>query len=172
MQDAYLLIFCKIVVGLLFAISFLFKLKNFPQYVNTVSSFRLLPRSFSQSAAYLVLACELAVIIFLYKWQLAAFWLATGLLVIFSAALASVLLRNIKTVCNCFGANQNPVSPADLIRNLGFILCSWGGGLLAAKPGVIVATTPLEVEIIGFAAIAFVLVWTQLGEVYHLLQPN
>ncbi|MBW4666735.1 MAG: hypothetical protein KME60_04650 [Cyanomargarita calcarea GSE-NOS-MK-12-04C] len=172
MQYIYLLAFCKIVVGFLFTISFIAKLRNFSQYVDTVRDFRLLPKSFSRSAAALVLICELAIVLFLFKWQVIAFWLATGLLVIFSVALASVLSRNIQTNCNCFGTSKRLVSQTDLLRNFGFLLCSCCGAWLAAKPEVNVPITPLNLAIIGFIALAFVLIWEQLGEISRLFQPN
>jgi hypothetical protein len=172
MQYIYPFAFCKSVVGFLFLISFLSKLQTFSQYVDTVRDFRLLPKSFTRLAAVLILICELLVVLFLFKWQVIAFWLASGLLIIFSAALASVLFRNIQTACNCFGASQHPVSQADLLRNFGFLLCSCGGGWLATKPEVTVPITPLNLGIIGLMALAFVLIWAQLGEIYRLFQTD
>ena len=172
MHYIYLLAFCKITLGLLFLISFLSKLKSFSQYVATVSEFRLLPKSFTRLAAVLILISELLVVIFLFKWQVVAFWLASILLIIFSTAFISVLFRNIQVTCNCFGPSQHPVSQADLVRNFGFLLCSCGGSWLAKKPEVTVPIMPLNSGIIGFMALAFVLIWTQLGEIYRLFQPN
>lgn len=172
MQYVYLLAFCKIVVGFLFTISFFSKLKSFSQYVDTVRNFQLLPKSFTRLAAVLILICELLIVLFLFKWQVIAFWLASVLLVIFSAALASVLFRNIQIVCNCFGPSQHFVSQADLLRNFGFLLCSCGGGWLATKPEVTVPIAPLNLGIIGFMALTFVLIWEQLSEIHRLFQPN
>lgn len=172
MQYVYLLAFCKAVVGFLFTISFFSKLKSFSQYVSTVRDFRLLPTSFTRLAAVFILISELLVVLFLFKWQVIAFWLASGLLVLFSAAFASVLFRKIQTACNCFGPSQHPISQADLLRNFGFLLCSWGGGWLATKPEVAVPITPLNLGIVGFMGLAFVLIWAQLGEIYRLFQPN
>lgn len=172
MNYIYLLAFCKITLGLLFLISAISKLKSFPQYVATVSNFRLLPESFTRLAAVLVLISELLIVLFLFKWQVVAFYLASIMLIIFSAAFASVLFRNIQTTCNCFGTSQHPISQADLVRNFGFLLCSCGGGWLATKPEVNVSLAPLHLGIIGLIAIVFVLVWAQLGEIYHLFQTN
>ncbi len=172
MHYIYLLAFCRITLGLLFLISAISKLKSFPQYVATVSNFRLLPESFTRLAAVLVLISELLIVLFLFKWQVVAFYLASILLIIFSAAFASVLFRNIQTTCNCFGTSQHPISQADLVRNFGFLLCSCGGGWLATKPEITVSLAPLHLGIIGLIAIVFVLVWAQLGEIYHLFQTN
>lgn len=170
MHYIYPLAFCKITLGLLFLTSFLSKLKNFSQFVVTVSNFRLLPSSLSQLVAVLVLIGELMVILFLFKWQLIAFCLASVLLVIFSAAFASVLARNIQTKCNCFGTSQHPISQVDLFRNFGFLVCSCGGGWLATKSEATVSLAPLHLGIIGVIAFVFVLIWAQLGEIYRLFQ--
>ncbi|MBW4687810.1 MAG: hypothetical protein KME40_22540 [Komarekiella atlantica HA4396-MV6] len=172
MQYIYLLTFCKIVVGCLFTISFISKVKSFSQYVNTVRSFRLLPDLFIRFTAILILISELLVVLLLFKWQVIAFWLASGLLVIFSVALASVLFRNIQTACNCFGLSQHPISQADLLRNFGFLLCSCGGGWLATNSEFTEPIAPLNLGITGFIAFVFVLIWAQLGEIYRLFQHN
>lgn len=170
MHYIYLLTFCKITLGLLFLISFLSKLRSFSQYVAIVNDFRLLPKSFTRLAAVLVLIGELAIVIFLFKWQVVAFYLASIMLVIFSAAFASVLVRNIQTKCNCFGTSQYPISQVDLLRNFGFLLCSCGGIWLATKPEVTGSLAPLHLGITGLIAFVFVLVWAQLGEIYRLFQ--
>lgn len=168
----YLLTFWKLTVGLLFLISAISKLKSFSQYVDTVRDFRLLPESFTRLAAVLVLISELLIVLFLFKWQVIAFCLASILLIIFSAAFASVLFRNVQTTCNCFGTSQHPISQVDLVRNFGFLLCSCGGGWLATKPENTVSLAPLHLGIIGLIAIVFVLIWAQLGEIYRLFQTN
>jgi hypothetical protein len=172
MHYIYLLAFCKITLGLLFLISFFSKLRTFSQYVNTINDFRLLPESFTRLAAVLVLISELLIVLFLFKWQVIAFCLASMLLLIFSAAFASVLVRNIQTTCNCFGTSQHPISQVDLFRNFGFLLCSCGGGWLATKSEMTVSLAPLHLGITGLIAFVFVLVWAQLGEIYRLFQTN
>jgi Methylamine utilisation protein MauE len=172
MQYTYLLAFCKIVVGFLFLISFLSKIKSFPEYANSVREFQLLPKLLAPFVAALVLISELLVVLFLFRWQVIAFSLASVLLVIFSIALASVLFRNIQVNCNCFGASQHTVSQADLLRNFGFLLCSCCGACLATKPGFTYPIEPLHLGLIGFIALAFFIVWAQLGDIYRLFQPN
>lgn len=172
MHYTYLLAFCKITVGLLFLVSFFSKIQSFSLYVTTVSNFRLLPNSLNQLAAVLVLISELLIVLFLFKWQVIAFCLASILLIIFSAAFASALVRNIQTTCNCFGTSQHPISQVDLLRNFGFLLCSCGGGWLATKSEVTVSLAPLHLGITGLIAFVFVLIWVQLSEIYRLFQPN
>lgn len=172
MYYAYLLTFCKIVVGTIFTIASFLKLKSFTQYVNTINDFHLLPKSLTQLAAVLILTCEMLTVLLLFKWLLVAFWLASGLLVIFSIALASVLFRNIQTACNCFGSSQHLISPADLWRNFGFLLCTGVGSWLATKPEATVPIEALDLSIVGFMALAFVLLWMQLSEIYRLFQLN
>jgi membrane protein implicated in regulation of membrane protease activity len=159
-------------VGFLFLISSLSKIKSFPQYANSVREFQLLPKLFTPLVATIVLISELLVVLFLFRWQVIAFSLASVLLVIFSVALASVLFRNIQVNCNCFGASQHTVSQADLLRNFGFLLCSCGGACLATKPELTYPITPLTFGITGFVSLAFFIIWAQLGEIYRLFQPN
>jgi uncharacterized membrane protein len=131
-----------------------------------------LPKSFTKWAAVIVLINELLIVLFLFKWQVIAFYLASIMLVIFSIAFASVLIRNIQTRCNCFGTSQHPISQIDLLRNFGFLLCSCGGGWLATKSEVNVTLAPLDLGITGLIAFIFVLFWAQLSEIYRLFQTN
>lgn len=170
MYCIYLIVFCKTTICLLFLASFLSKIKDFNQFINSIKDFRLLPESLVQPAGVLILISEFLIVVFLLKWQIIAFYLASLLLVIFTGVFTSVLVRKIQANCNCFGINQHQISQIDLIRNFGFLLCSCGGGWLATKSEATVSLTPLHLGITGLIAFVFVLIWAQLSEIYRLFQ--
>ncbi len=170
----FALAFCRIVIGVAFAWSFAGKVRNLPSFVETIGRFRLLPGRLQRPAALAFLGGDLAVAMAmllgggLLGW---GFPLAALMLAIFCIALASVLIRKIRTSCNCFGASDRLVSPYDLARNAGFIACAFGGySLYAAAPGRLTAPGVLEWGLAGLVAFAFVAVMTQLGEIVALFQ--
>ncbi|NOK58001.1 MAG: hypothetical protein GFH27_549287n305 [Chloroflexi bacterium AL-W] len=128
MYHAFLLAFCQFVVGCVFAASSFTKVKDFSPYLSSVGTFRLIPQPFVGAMCFLI--CEILVVVLLFIWPTIAFSLAAILLLIFSVALTTVLLRGIQTSCNCFGSSTNPISYADLVRNAGLLLCAVGGAYL------------------------------------------
>ncbi len=172
MVSANLFVFCKIVTGLVFAISSISKLRDFPGFVESVHDFRLLPSPFVSTCAVLFLFGEVSVVGLLFIRPWLGFLLAAILLTAFSAALASVVIRKVETRCNCFGASQQMVSPADLMRNGGFLACSLCGLWLAVRLDMTEPIAPLNVGIASFAALVFVLIWMQASEIYRLFQPQ
>src|ERR1700737_4006721 len=123
----YILAFCRVTTGLVFAISSLSKARDIPTFKQAVLGFRLLPQHLSGPLAILFLCGEFTVVLLVTiggSLLLSGFVLATLLLLIFCGALASVLARRLQTACNCFGSSEKNVSSADIWRNLGFILCA------------------------------------------------
>lgn len=169
---AYLFAFCKLVIAVVFAISLGSKLRDFSQFVKTIHNFRLLPSSLIPFSAGLILGSELLVVLLLFNWPLIAFLLGASLLLIFSGALAAVLVRKIQTPCHCFGASQQLVSPLDLVRNFGFLLCAGSGVWLARQSEFTLDLSLLPMSITCLGALVFVLIWTQLNEIYALFQPT
>lgn len=169
----YLLTFCRIVIGLVFAYAFLTKIRDVNAFNQTITRFKLLPAPWSRPMALLFLTGELAVVMLTFVGgQLLplAFGLAFLQLAIFTMAQASVLARRIQTSCNCFGVNEKPVTYYDIWRNVGFIGCSLLGWRLAPQ-GMTVLQQPSWFEWVlgGLMAILFVFVWTHLSEVAVLL---
>lgn len=172
MQSFYLLMFCKLVVGSSFAISLLFKLINFSRHVDTVRGFQLLPKAFEWTAAVLILGLESLIILLLFQSQLAAFSLASVLFIVFSIALASTLFRGMKVSCNCFGNSQHAISQIDLFRNFGFLLCAGSGCWLTITTEANLPISPWLMGITSLIALAFVAIWTQIGEIYRFTQSS
>jgi peroxiredoxin len=132
----YLLVFSRVALGLLFAYSFVAKVRDVAQFAGTIGRFKLLPGRWSRTAALLFLGGEAAVVVLLIvggRFLPAAFALAGLLLILFTLALVSALRRGIETSCNCFGATDKPLTYYDVGRNAGFLACSLLGWWLVPQ---------------------------------------
>lgn len=172
----YLLAFCRIVIGLVFLFSSAGKIRRVKTFMQTIRRFRILPAHLSALAAVLFLCGEGAVVVCLGvggPLLLPGFVLALLLLLLFCAALASVLIRNIHTSCNCFGTSEQEVTRADLWRNAGFILCALGGcSALYWEGGARESLSLAEWALVGMGALVFVLIWLQLHEIASLFHQG
>lgn len=171
----YLLIFCRVVIGLVFLRAFLQKAQNIRLFVQTVARFDVLPPSLSGLAGLSVLGGEVAVVVLLMagsSFTGLGFVLASLLLGLFSLAIVWVLIRDIRTPCNCFGTTDRQVSAVDVWRNAGLMVCALAGGaayLTARQPADV---SSVEQGLIWLVAAVFVTVWLQLGEILHLLRDG
>jgi hypothetical protein len=171
--------FCRLVIGLTFAFSFAGKVRDIPSYVHTIRRFNLLPDWLNRAAALAFLCGEAVVVVAMLphpillskvwdrKVSMGGFILAALMLLVFCAALASVLIRKIQTSCNCFGASEKAVSSYDIVRNIGFITCALGGcGMQVGGLSVLTALSFLEWVLTGIVAVVFVAIWVQVGEIF------
>ena len=173
---SYALAFCRVVIGLVFLVSSVGKLLDMAQFKQAINNFRILPSKFSGLAATLFLCAEMAIFLLVLiggPLLIVGFSLAIFLLLLFCLALMSVLIRKMRTSCNCFGANTKQVSFFDLWRNIGFIACAlvgWGTTVWTKYS----QTNPTLIEwvLIGLGAVVFVVIWIQLEEVVQLLQKS
>jgi uncharacterized membrane protein YphA (DoxX/SURF4 family) len=172
MVSLYMLAFCRVVIGLVFVVSSVSKVLHISQFRQVISNFHILPRRLCGTAAILFICGEFAVVVFVIiggPLLLFGFALAIFLLLIFCVALISVLARQIQTSCNCFGPSEKPVRVTDVWRNLGFILCAFGGwATLAWTRRSPESLGVVEWLLIGICACIFVLLCTQLGEITKL----
>ncbi|MEM8536022.1 MAG: MauE/DoxX family redox-associated membrane protein [Chloroflexota bacterium] len=170
----YVLVFCRIVIGLLFAISAINKLRDFGSFAQTITRFRILPGHLSTPAACIFVAAEVIITIMMVfggVWLWPGFLFTILLLVAFSVALGSVLARNIQTSCNCFGNTDKPVSTADIWRNLGFTLCAIGGCVALSIAGTTASSLGLiEWAMMAASATVFVVVWMHLSDIVQLVR--
>lgn len=133
MVTSLLLAFCRLVLGFVFVLSLGGKLRNVRAFRQTILTFRLLPEWLVGTATLLFLGSEFLVVlgsILGGRFLFPTFLLAALLLILFSAAIASVLVRQIRTSCHCFGKSSKPVAVADLWRNSGLLCCALGGCVL------------------------------------------
>ncbi len=168
----YMLAFCRIAVGLVFAVSFGGKVLDIPAFEQTIARFRLLPHRASRLAALMFLGSEMVVVALMSAGGHLlglGFGLATLLLLTFCVALISALVRHVDTSCNCFGTSERAVSTLDIWRNVALSACTLGGcGLLAASDGEQGILGAANWVLVGLAAAMFVAAWTHLGEIARL----
>jgi uncharacterized membrane protein YphA (DoxX/SURF4 family) len=167
----YLLFLCQAALALMFAASFYAKARDLRSFRESIAGFGILPRALVRPAALLFVGGELlAAILLIVGLTLPGFALALVLLVIFSAALVSVLARKLPVACGCFGSSRQIVSGYDLARNAGFAVLG-ALGLALATMGV-VAPSPLEAASLTATAAVLMLLWTSLQNVVTLLRTK
>jgi Methylamine utilisation protein MauE len=171
MPADYLLAFCRIATGLLFAVSAIGKLRDFAAFRASVAGFELLPRAWSPIAARVLLGAEVGVVLLLAvggPLLPVGFWLAALVLLGFSAALVAVLRRGLRVTCNCFGPTTRHVSYYDVIRNLVLLAVALLGVLALAASGQALDGT--EIVLVALMAGCFVALLTQLADVAETLR--
>jgi hypothetical protein len=170
----YALLFARMAVGLLFALSAMGKLRDLPAFAQAMAGFRLLPRQFTPAAAALFVTGEAAVVLLMLaggRFLVVGFGLALSLLAHFSAVIAAALARGLQTPCHCFGASQRAVSGYELWRNLGFTAVALLGlGALASVSGETASLNLAEFSLVGLMAAACVILWARLEEIIELLR--
>lgn len=167
---AYAVLFCRITIILVFALSLIGKLRDMRAFIDTVRDFDLVPRQIGRRVAQTVVVLEGVVVVSLLVggwFQIIGFGLALALLTIFCYALISVLRRKMSISCGCFGPNVKRVSMYDVIRNGVFVICSVIGLILSP-----IASAPTLIETVLFIgmATAWVLIWTHLDEIATLFR--
>lgn len=170
--SSYLLLFSRLAVGMLFSVSLAGKLRSPARFRDGLLAFGLLPAQWTPAAAALLLGAEAGVVLLVTAggaFTIAGLFAAIGLLVLFCAAIASALRRGLDVSCGCFGASERRISRADLVRNGGFIACA-AAGLWAALGSARTAVPTAEAVLLALAAVAFTLVWSQLGNLLDLFQ--
>jgi hypothetical protein len=172
----YLLIFFRFVIGLAFLFSVGGKMKDIGAFVRAVRNFQILPDILVRPAAIGFVLYESLIIIFIIMGRLfmkIGFASAIALLIIFSTALISVLLRKLQVVCNCFGPNDKSVSVFDVVRNAILISCAMGGlhilgmNLFEQPKG---SLPFFDVVLLGIISLLCVHIFTNLSEVTSLFR--
>lgn len=171
MLPAYILAFCRAVIGLVFLVSFASKALNLHAFEHTIASFSVLPKGWSRPASVCFVAGEIAVAILITlggQFLAPGFALAILLLAVFTLGLASVLARRLRVSCNCFGPSSQLVSPYDICRNLGFIVCATVGlAVLDVSPSTL---QWIEWLLIGLVAAVVAAVWINLRDIAQLFR--
>ncbi len=127
---ACLLLFCRTTIFLTFALSAWGKFRNMDTFRDALQSFDLLPTHWVSLAAWIFLIGECSVTLLLVIGGVLlpiGFVIAAILLALFTGALSLALARHLKVSCNCFSSSQKTVSPYDVVRNSGLILCCLSG---------------------------------------------
>lgn len=170
---AYLWIFCRAAVSSAFAYAAVSKLLDFSSFQQTIGNFRIVQSGLVKPVSYLFLIGEMLAAVLLVvggKLLLFGYGLAAGLLLLFSAALYSALIRNIETACNCFGANDERITAFDIWRNVLLVSLALIGLFLSAdNQSSIGGWSFFEVVSTSMFAVAFVFIWVNLRTFTRLI---
>jgi hypothetical protein len=169
MNPMYFLALCRFILGLTFSISFYRKATNFEEFEYSFEGFQILPNNLIRPAAYLILSGELILVgLFVLggNFLSVAFPLALLMLLIFTLAMLSVIVRKIENPCSCFGATDNLISGYDMLRNGGFMLWTGVGWSLVGQPQTLLIT---EWFLIGLVASGFVIGWIRFKHILRLM---
>lgn len=165
------LMFCRITIAILFLFSFGRKVLTYRDFAVTLGDFKLFPRRWSKTVAWLFLSGEITtamLVSFGGDGLLPGFLLATALLAVFSAALATALWRHIKMSCHCFGRTERPISSYDVARNAFLALCSVLGLWMLRYPLQI--ASPAEMILLALMSLVFLLGVTNLSDIVETLR--
>ena len=142
---AAVLLTARFVAGGALLIAAFGKLRHPDVFMLAISSFELLPDALVPYFAYAVPWVEtLAGLALVYGfWTRGAGLVATGLYTMFTAAVVSVLARNMDVDCGCFGGimGSGEVGANTVVRNLVFVVAAalpwWLGGGSASLDAVL-----------------------------------
>lgn len=173
MPYEYALTFCRWALGITFTISAVGKALDLGSFREAVSDFGLLPRRLSGPAAKTFFAAEALVVALMVLGGTGlpvGFALSTGLLAVFSVALAAALRKSAKVSCNCFGRTERRISWYDVGRNAVLMACGAGGlwayGASAQQGSLKVGA----VLLLGLMAACFVVIVTNLEDIVEILR--
>lgn len=136
----------RVAIGGLFVASGLLKLRDPLFFLFALRGFRTgLPDPLIDGLAFVLPWCEavFGLALLLGFWPRAAAAGLGALLLLFEAAILSLLLRDLDVSCPCFGREEflcgGPLGPCHLLRNAGLLLAAGalvlaGGGMAALRP--------------------------------------
>ena len=150
-MTAYLAVFCRLLVGGLFAVSALAKLRDLAGFRAALRGYRLLPRAAEPAAAGAVISAEVMVPVLLGLRVTAPYGLVLAAVLLggFAAAMGSVLRRGLSTDCGCVGRG-GAVRAAHLWRNLVLVAVCLTGAVTTLLPAA--GTDPAVVVVLAVAA--------------------
>lgn len=172
MASACVLIFCRWVIGLAFAVSAIGKASALASFRSAITEFGILPGRLTGAAALASVTAEGLTAVLVAAGGVfadAGFALAAALLAVFSVVLGVALRRKADVSCHCFGPSERHVSWYDLARNGVLGLCC-AGGLWAwpvpagehQAPGLIVA--------LGLMGACFLVIAVNLEDLIDVLR--
>lgn len=126
-QHIFLIIYFTILT--IFSISFLGKVSDMTNFIESINGFQILPTIASKFVAVVVLFTEFSIVLLFLSGQgiQLALLLSTLLLFTFSVVLILVIRKNQYISCNCFGSSDRIISKSDVIRNIILIIFSISG---------------------------------------------
>lgn len=139
-----ILLALRLFLGGVFLLAALVKLKDPQQFAFAINAYQVLPtgaKHLVPLATFVVPWLELiaGLLLLLGLWGRAAALVAASLMALFTAAVASVILRDMSITCGCFGklkgpfGCEGPIGPCKLAENATLLLA--GLVLTFAGPG-------------------------------------
>jgi uncharacterized membrane protein YphA (DoxX/SURF4 family) len=129
----------RIVLGLVFLAAGALKIGHTEEFASEIAGFQLLAHPLIAPLALLLPFLELMIGVYLVLGLFTRFaaWFAAAEMAVFSAAIASAVVRGISTSCGCFGpSDRSMTSWPEVGRDAGFALMAliiawWAPGALA-----------------------------------------
>ncbi|WP_188195152.1 MauE/DoxX family redox-associated membrane protein [Nonomuraea sp. SYSU D8015] len=141
----YAVLICRSLLGLVFAVSALSKLRGrapFAEFATSIRRLGIVPRGSVTAAAAGILVAEVAVVVALAVPATvpAGFVLAAAVLAVFIGTISAAVRRGTTAPCLCFGASSRTLGPRHIVRNTILLAVSLAGG----AGGVFAGAGPLE----------------------------
>lgn len=162
---------------LVFAAAVITKLRGMRDFQHSVTQLAgIRDRRMAKAASYAVVAAEAAVVMMLAgggAFAAPGFGLAILLLSVFTIAISRILGSGRSASCNCFGAEDQPISRTDVVRNAALtaiavfgVAAPLSGAALSALTyaAAIAAAVNIAILIIGLKDFAFLVNRTRAGE--------
>ncbi len=154
------------VVGGMFLVALVGKLRDPASFRSAVRGFRVVPRRLVRPLVGIVLGAEAAVVVLVVDRTTAPAGLAVAalLLVAFAVGMARVIARGDRVPCGCFGRSAAPVSRAHIGRNALLAAVSAAGLVTGLTGGVEPLDGPvlLVLSLFSAAVVAVLLLSEQL----------
>jgi hypothetical protein len=165
----YLLLSCRLTIGMIFTISSISKLLFIKDFESTISKFNIIPSKFSRLSSILIMVSEFLVVLFMVLHEALltiGFLFSIAILLLFTLALAIVIMRRMKIKCNCFGSGNDNISYFDLMRNIGLIIVCFIG-LIASQAVLGLSESPPLINsiLIVMWSISFTILWINLSNI-------
>jgi hypothetical protein len=174
---SYVEVFCRCLIGVVFLVSAVSKLRGgrqFREFASSLRGMRLLPGRLVAPVAAVVAAAELAVPVLLAPLPVpslvvAGFALAALLLAGFAVAIVVVLRRGVQASCRCFGGSgAAPFGWHHVIRNGVLTVVAALGGYAA------LGTSAVDLQALALTAplgLVAALVTVRLDDIVDLFSP-
>lgn len=142
---------CMATIVTAFSIAAVGKLRQPGDLVDTIQRLAGVSKYQASAVAAMVVIAELTVAVSILVgggWARLGHSLATALLLLFAAVLASARRRGVQTSCNCFGTSKEVISYWDVARNIGLASIAIVG-VQTSTQAVSLADAPLLDVVIG-----------------------
>jgi hypothetical protein len=172
MGATFVLIFCRWLIGLAFAVSAIGKARALRSFRSTLTELGVLPARMASGAALATITAEGLVVVLVAAGDVlaaAGFTLALVLLAAFSVILRAAIRKNADVSCNCFGPGERRVSWYDVARNGLLGLCC-AAGLWAWVISAGEHVSPALIVALGLTAAGFLVITANLDDFIEMLR--